>query len=70
MTIGSAVPQLQDELKKLLLKWEESQALWDDKVRDDFEQNFIIPMRDQARNTLQAMEQLAVHLYAMKQDCN
>ncbi|MBL8822765.1 MAG: hypothetical protein JNJ77_09280 [Planctomycetia bacterium] len=69
MTSGVGTVQLQDGLKKLLIKWEETKACWDDQVRKDFERKFIEPLVDQLKTTMQAQEDLSRMMQACYQDC-
>ena len=56
---GVGKVQLQDGLKKLLIRWEETTPYWNDQVRLDFERKFIEPLVDQIKTTMQAQEDLA-----------
>lgn len=69
MTSGVGTVQLQDGLKKMLIKWEETKPFWDDSVRRDFEKKFIEPLVDQIKVTLQAQEDLSRMMQACYQDC-
>lgn len=69
MTSGVGTVQLQDGLKKLLIKWEETKACWDDQVRKDFERKFIEPLIDQLKTTMQAQDDLSRMMQACYQDC-
>lgn len=69
MTSGVGTVQLQDGLKKLLIKWEETKTVWDDQVRKDFERKFIEPLIDQLKTTMQAQDDLSRMMQACYQDC-
>jgi hypothetical protein len=69
MTSGVGTVQLQDGLKKLLVKWEETKMHWDDTVRRDFEKTYIEPLVDQIKVTMQAQEDLSRMMQVCYQDC-
>jgi hypothetical protein len=69
MTSGVGQVQLQDTLKKLLQRWDDTQAFWDDKVRREFQDRFIQPLLDQLKTTMQAMDDLSRTMQACYQDC-
>ncbi len=69
MTSGVGTVQLQDALKKLLARWEETKQFWDDQVRHDFERKYIEPLMDQMKTTMQAQDDLARMMQQCYQDC-
>ena len=69
MTSGVGTVQLADGMKKMLIKWEETKAYWDDSVRRDFEKKFIEPLIDQLKITMQSQEDLSRMMQACYQDC-
>lgn len=69
MTTGVGTVQLQDALKKLLVRWEETKQYWDDSVRRDFEKRYIEPLMDQIKTTMQAQDDLSRIMQACYQDC-
>ena len=69
MTSGVGQVQLQDTLKKLLQRWEDTQSFWDDDVRREFEDHFIQPLLDQLKTTMQAMDDLSRMIQACHHDC-
>lgn len=69
MTSGVGTVQLQDALKKLLVRWEETKEHWDDSVRRDFEKRYIEPLMDQMKVTMQAQDDLSRIMQACYQDC-
>ena len=69
MTSGVGSVQLQDGLKKMLIKWEDTKAFWDDSVRRDFEKKYIEPLVDQIKVALQSQEDLSRMMQACYQDC-
>jgi hypothetical protein len=69
MTSGVGTVQLQDALKKLLTRWDETKQFWDDQVRHDFERKYIEPLMDQMKTTMQAQDDLARTMQQCYQDC-
>jgi hypothetical protein len=69
MTSGVGMVQLQDTLKKLLNRWEETKQFWDDQVRIDFEKKYIDPLMDQIKTTIQAQDDLARMMQQCYSDC-
>jgi hypothetical protein len=69
MTSGVGTVQLQDALKKLLTRWDETKQFWDDQVRHDFERKYIEPLMDQMKTTMQAQDDLAHTMQQCYQDC-
>ncbi len=69
MTSGVGTVQLVDGMKKMITKWEETKAYWDDAVRREFEQKFIEPLISQIKTTTQAQEDLARMMQACYHDC-
>lgn len=68
MTIGTGIVQVQEALKLLRTKWEQTQAHWKDPVSQEFEKNFLCALELQVKQTRQAMEQLANLLQQAQQD--
>jgi len=69
MSSGVGMVQLQDSLKKLFAKWEETKNHWDDQVRREFEDLYIQPLVDQIRTTMQATDDLSRSIQACYQAC-
>lgn len=69
MTSGVGTVQLADGMKKMLVRWEETKAFWDDSVRRDFEKKYIEPLIDHLKITMQAQEDLSRMMQACYHDC-
>ena len=69
MTSGVGEVQLQDGLKKLLIRWEETTPYWNDAVRLEFQRKYIDPLVDQIKATMQAQDDLARMMQQCYQDC-
>jgi hypothetical protein len=62
MEIGGA-------LKDLRILWEETKAVWNDPVRDSFEEHQWIPLETSVLAGIRAMNQLAPIMEKLRQDC-
>ncbi|HMP15805.1 MAG TPA: hypothetical protein PKD72_02180 [Gemmatales bacterium] len=69
MTAGVGTVQLQDALKKLLARWEETCQVWNDPVRVEFEKKYIEPLLYQMKTTMQAQDDLARTMQQCYSDC-
>jgi hypothetical protein len=68
MSAGST--KLQYALKNLRLRWEETQEMWSDAVRVDFETRHLHPVETQVSATVRAMEKIDEIMLKMKQECS
>ena len=66
---STGIIQMRDALKHLQRVWEDSSTHWTDDVRQTFEEEFIEPLAQQVRATLQAMDQLSQLAINAQQDC-
>ena len=55
--------------KDLSLRWLETKASWDDAVAHRFENEFLLPMEQDMRNSMAAMDHIAVILAQVRRDC-
>jgi hypothetical protein len=69
MSSGVGMVQLQDSLKKLFEKWEETKLYWDDQVRREFEERYLQPLAAQIRTTMQAQDDLSRAIQACYHNC-
>jgi hypothetical protein len=70
MSLGLSVTKLHDALEALQGRWEMTQTLWADNVRQDFEEEFVAPIPHEVRSTLEAMERLATVLHRLRHECS
>jgi hypothetical protein len=70
MSLGLSVTKLHDSLEALQARWELTQTLWADNVRQDFEEEYVAPIPPEVRSTLEAMERLATVLHRLRQECS
>lgn len=61
-TLGKAMKQLQQH-------WAETKMSWDDVRSREFEQRFLAPLEMDLKNALSAMDQAAVLLARIRQEC-
>jgi hypothetical protein len=55
--------------KDLTLRWLETKVSWDDVVAHKFENEFLLPMEQDMRNSMAAMDHVAVILAQVRRDC-
>ncbi len=67
MSAGSA--RLDGALKTLNLHWEETKESWNDKVRQDFEMNHMLPLESRASAASRGMDKLSEVLKKVRHDC-
>jgi hypothetical protein len=70
MTLNTGWTELNNALKELRLQWEETKAVWTDRVCQDFEEHHWNPLEAQVVATLRAMDRLAPVLTKAKQECS
>jgi hypothetical protein len=61
--------KLYGTLKDLRLRWEDTERLWDDPVRRDFEENIWIPLVGQAQAAIRGIDRLEQVLRQMQNEC-
>lgn len=59
---------MQATLKTLRVHWEQVQLHWNDKVKEDFEKNYWLPMESHLLQTLKGMENLTQLMGQIRQD--
>jgi hypothetical protein len=69
MRFGASRSQLYDAQKSTRAKWELAQEDWDDQARRDFTKTIWEPLDAQVSEVLRAIDQLAVTLTQVRQDC-
>jgi hypothetical protein len=62
--------ELNNGLKTARLTWEETQSVWKDSVSREFEAEFWVPLENQVRAVLHAMDQLAPILARARRECS
>lgn len=69
MSLDTGRYQVFSALKSLQETWEDTKPLWNDPVRQDFEENFWYPLEDRTRVILSAIDLLAQVLVRARKDC-
>jgi hypothetical protein len=69
MNLSSSSMELHGALKELRILWQETQAVWNDPVRREFEQQFWEPFQEQILSALRAVERLSPILDRVRHDC-
>jgi hypothetical protein len=58
MTPAAGHGQLYDAIKTLKARWEQTEDLWADSVRREFEETILLPMEQLAGDALRAIDRL------------
>lgn len=61
--------QLSKALRDLLRQWAEACAAWQDANTAQFEKEFLLPLEQDVKNALAAMDHMAVLLNQIRQEC-
>lgn len=61
--------QLTKSLKELMARWATTKGVWQDQMAENFEKTHLIPLEMDVRNTVGAMDHMAVLLGQVKRDC-
>lgn len=69
MDLSTGRLQLYNARKIMLQKWEETREVWHDGVSQAFEDEFVLPVNQQAQTTVAATDRLSTVLARMRQDC-
>jgi hypothetical protein len=62
--------RLRESLRTLRVKWDASQADWNDAVRREFEERYLEPLEPRVLATLNSMVNLMQVLAKAQQDCS
>jgi hypothetical protein len=62
--------ELSAALKDMRVLWEQTQPVWDDIVRHDFEANYWSALESQLMSVLRAMDRLAPVLAQARRECS
>jgi hypothetical protein len=69
MPLDTSVGKINQGLKDLFLRWDDTKAVWKDPVSRSFEENHMVTLEKQLITTLKAMDRLAQELYRCKREC-
>ncbi len=67
VTVGRT--KLKNALQDLLVKWEDTKLIWNDRRAAQFERDFIEPLEPNVRAALSAMDRLASQITLAERDC-
>ena len=56
-------------MKDLTRRWQETRGSWDDAATEAFERRFLVPLEQDLRKAVSAMDQMAVLLAQIHRDC-
>ena len=70
MSINTGSSKLHNSMKTLHFHWEDTKIHWNDRVRQDFEENFWALLESLVPATEREMERLAQILFRVKQDAS
>jgi hypothetical protein len=70
MSLSTGYVELNAALKILRACWDKTKDDWDDTVRQDFEENYWLPLEAQVKATFKAIDRLAPVLTRAKQECS
>ena len=62
--------RLREALRTLRVKWDASEADWNDGVRREFEERYLEPLEPRVQATLNSMVNLMQVLAKAQQDCS
>jgi hypothetical protein len=68
MSLSTGLIGLHSALKDLRLKWQETQLIWNDSVRRDFDENLWQPLETQVEAAHRALDRLAAIVAQAQQD--
>ena len=69
MKFHEGVAKLKSALKVTRLSWDETEALWQDEVRRNFEEKHFVPLENQIEATLREVQRMAEVLGKAEKDC-
>lgn len=69
MSIDVGRAKLNQAMKRLLVRWRQTQASWRDSVGRDFETRQLAPMESDIRSGLGAMERMSEVLQRLRREC-
>ena len=69
MSLGSGSAQLHFALKKLRARWQEVTIRWNDRARQEFEENRLAPIEAESTRLLGEINRLDHLLQRARQEC-
>ena len=69
VSLSTGSGKLAFSMKTLRTHWDRTQSEWSDRVRDDFETNYLTPIETEVMGTMNAMSNLSQVLAKAMQEC-
>ena len=69
MNLSNSSMEMNGTLKDLRILWEHTKSIWNDSVRQDFDDNHYTPLERHVLSAIRAMERLAPALEKMQHEC-
>lgn len=68
-SLNTAFTQLQEAMKKLRLRWQETSLHWNDAVQREFEEQFQAPLEARVHETTEEMDRLDKVMIQAQKEC-
>jgi hypothetical protein len=68
--LASGAGRMQDAMKTVTRRWDDTKEVWNDVRRAEFEKKYIEPIEPQMRNTLDKLRRLAQVFNQACQECS
>jgi hypothetical protein len=69
MSLIESKGSLSKAAKELYARWEDVKTVWSDAQSNHFEKNFLVPLEQDLRSAISALEQMDQALQKMRSDC-
>ena len=69
MSLMESKGTLSKAAKELFARWEDVKSIWSDTQSAQFEKNYLLPLEQDLRSAISAMEQMDQALQKMHSDC-
>lgn len=61
---------LHHAMKSLRVRWDQTQEIWNDSVRRQFEEEYLVPLEPQVTTTLKAINRLSQVFSRASEECS
>jgi hypothetical protein len=61
--------QLSKSFKELMNRWAETRSSWDDQRSKEFQEKYLVPLEQDMRSAVAAMDHMATFLQLVRRDC-
>lgn len=69
ISTASGRGKLYGAVKDVRLLWDDTEKIWDDEVRRDFEEKLFDPLVQQCQSAIRAMDRLSQLMAQVQNDC-